>query len=97
MNIQSRDIVERLVSECGYTQKEAELSTRDLQACTPTIQEAFERWWCGRGLDAHLEAQGYTLQRLMDEYGFAVPGAFLMIDWLLREPERASQALAEHW
>jgi len=95
MDIQSHEIIPRLVSEFGYTEVNAKEVTLNLLACTPVIQEAFEKWWRGEGLDPQLAVKGYTLKRLIEEYGFGPIAAFLDMDWLIREPEKASQALSE--
>jgi hypothetical protein len=95
MDIQPDEIITRLVSDFGYTEKNAEKVTLNLQACTPAIQEAFQKWWRGEGLDPHLAVKGFTLKRLIEEYGFGPIAAFLDMDWLIREPEKASQALFE--
>ncbi len=94
MNIQLHEIIQRLVAEFGYTDKNAEKVAQNLLACTPVIQEAFEKWWRGGELDP-LEVKGYTLKRLIQEYNFGPIAAFLDMDWLIREPEKASQALSE--
>jgi hypothetical protein len=39
--------------------------------------------------------QGYTAQRLVDEYQFTPPNAFVTLDWLIREPAKAVKALSE--
>src|SRR5213076_2012050 len=95
MSIQSHTIVPRLVSEFGYLEKDAEKVVQDLQTCPLAVQEAFEKWWWGKGLDEQLAVQGYTLQRLIDEYDLEPIGAFLTIGWLIREPDVALQALSE--
>jgi hypothetical protein len=95
MNIQLEEIISRLVAEFGYSEKNAQRVALDLQACTPVIQEAFEKWWHGEGLDPHLEVKGFTLKRLTEEYRFGPIAAFLDMDWLIREPEKAAQALSE--
>jgi hypothetical protein len=94
MNMQPDEIIPRLVSEFGYTEKNAERVAHNLQECTPVVQEAFEKWWRGEGLDAHLEVKGYTLKRLIEEYGLRPIAAFLDLDWLIREPEQALKALS---
>lgn len=94
MNIQVEEIIARLVAEFDYTEKDAEGVVQNLLACTPVIQEAFEKWWRGDGLDLPLEVKGYTLKRLIEEYGFEPIAAFLDMDWLIREPEEACKALA---
>jgi hypothetical protein len=95
MNIQPDEIIPRLVAEFGYKEKSAARVALNLQECTPVVQEAFEKWWRGEGLDPRLEVKGYTLKRLIEEYGFGPIAAFLDMDWLIREPEKASQALSE--
>ena len=92
----SRDeIIPRLIADFGYTEKNVERVAHNLQNCTPVVQEAFKKWWRGEGLDTHLEVKGYTLKRLTEEYGFGPIAAFLDMDWLIREPEKASQVLSE--
>jgi hypothetical protein len=95
MNIQPEELMPRLVAEFGYPEKNAEKVVQKLQACTPVVQEAFEKWWRGEGLDPQLAVKGYTLKRLIEEYGFGPIAAFLDMDWLVREPEQAAQALSE--
>lgn len=95
MNMKRQELIARLVSEFGYTDKEAPLVADDLLACSPVVQVAFERWWRGGELDKVLKVQGYTLQRLMDEYALKPIGALLTMDWLIRDPGEALAALAE--
>jgi hypothetical protein len=95
MNIQPDEIMPKLIADFGYTEKNAQRVALNLEACTPVIQEAFEKWWRGEGLDPHLEVKGFTLKRLIEEYGFEPIAAFLDMDWLIREPEKASQVLFE--
>ena len=94
MNIQPDEIIPRLVAEFGYTEKNAERVSQNLQECTLAVQESFEKWWRGEGLDPHLKVKGYTLKRLIEEYGFGPIAAFLDMDWLIREPEEAAKALS---
>ena len=94
MNIQPDELIPRLVAEFGYTEKNAEEIARNILECTPIVQEAFEKWWRGEGLDPLLEAKGYTLKRLIEEHGFTPIAAFLDMDWLIREPEIAAKPLS---
>lgn len=95
MNIHVQDLLPRLVSELGYTDKEAKMVVGDLQASSPEVQAAFEKWWETEILDEDLEIQGYTLKRLMNEYALKPIGALLTLDWLIREPVEALEALSE--
>ena len=87
-------IIAMLVAEFGYTEKRAEEVVQKLQKSDFAIQEAFEKWWLGKGLDEQLVVQGYTLQILVEKKGFNPMNAFLTMDWLIREPARAKRALS---
>jgi hypothetical protein len=94
VNIQPDVIIARLVSEFDYSEKLAKEVARKLRDSAPEIQVAFEKWWYGGGFDEHLVVQGYTAQRLVEKYRFTPPNAFVTLDWLIREPEKAVKALA---
>ncbi len=94
MNIPSDAIVVRIMTEFGYTEKRAEEVVQKLQKSNPAVQEAFEKWWVGDGLDEHLLVEGYTLQKLVEEYNFNPMNASLTMDFLIREPGRAKRALS---
>ncbi len=93
--MQRQELIDRLVSEFDYKDYEAPLIADNLLASSPVVQAVFEKWWRGGELDKRLEVQGYTLQRLMDEYALKPIGALLTMDWLIREPGKALAALAE--
>src|SRR5579875_2354264 len=93
MNIGPDAIVGRLVSEFGYTEQRAQEAVQKLSNSHPSVQEAFEKWWRGEGLDERLEVQGYTAQGLVEKRGFNPMNAFLTMDWLLREPDKAARRL----
>ena len=47
------------------------------------------------GTTPDLCIEGYTCKGLMKELGLSITGALLTMDWLLREPEEAKQAIKE--
>lgn len=93
MNISTEEISSRLVSTYGYSERDAPGIAKRLLTSTPRVQAAFERWWHDGELDFSLSVEGYTPQRLVDEYDFTPANALLTMDWLLREPKKALQAL----
>lgn len=42
-----------------------------------------------------ISVEGYSCRQLEEEYGMTVVAALLTLDWLIREPEEAKQALLE--
>ncbi len=88
------DLLPRLTTELGYPTAGARLISEKLMKCNASVRAAFWQWWNTNSLDANLEIEGYTLARLMDEHGMKPIAAFLTLDWLQREPEKAKESLA---
>lgn len=95
MHIAIEDVIRRMVADYGYPEWQAPETARRLCQCSAPVQEAFERWWEDGWLDPALEVQGYTLHRLIDDYEFKPFAAFLMMDWLLRDPQTALPLLTK--
>lgn len=95
MSLPSHDAVaRRLTAEYGYSPGHAAQVAIKLERLQPAVREAFLTWW-RTGDIPPLTVEGYTVQRLVEEYKFVLPGAFLALDWLVREPVRALRALEE--
>lgn len=60
----------------------------------PIILRAFEAF-IYEGTEPDLCIENYTCKGLMQEYGLSLTGALLTLDWLLREPEEAKQAIKD--
>lgn len=58
----------------------------------PQILASFEQWTYD-GAFPELEMEGYTIKLLCDDYGLHPIGAFVTLDWLSREPDKATAAL----
>lgn len=82
------EIRQRLQEEFGYPPQGAKVVATKLSVLVSPICEAFSEWWYSGAIPA-LEVQGYTVQRLADEQGLTPIAAFLTLDWLQREPDKA--------
>ena len=58
----------------------------------PEIKNAFEQWQLN-GIIPTITLEGYTYQTLVNQFGMKPVGAFITLDWLKREPEKAAKAL----
>jgi hypothetical protein len=81
-------VIERLCHEFGYSAQGARLIVDKLDRLDGEILFAFQRWWQDGTLPDY-EAEGYTIERLMTGHGMNPIAAFLTLDWLVREPEKA--------
>lgn len=57
------------------------------------IKDSFEQW-LKDGYFPTIEVEGYTLTQLMYEFSMKPVGAFITLDWLIRDPEKAKKALS---
>ncbi|MFA6184379.1 MAG: hypothetical protein WC682_04755 [Parcubacteria group bacterium] len=87
------DIVFRLISEFSYSEKEARQAAQDLLKSDPKVKGAFDVWWDTGVFDDALECEGYTLDKLIKEHSLMPVAAFLTLDWLIKEPEKAKRFL----
>lgn len=86
-------IAARLVAEFGYSPASAWITALDLTACSPTVWDAFCRWW-QTGEFGPPEVEGFSSAQLVRDHSLHPPAAFLMLEWLARDPSAARAALA---
>ena len=68
--------------------------TQMIQKTNPVILNAFEAFITD-GTEPDLCIENYTCKGLMQEFHLSLTGALLTLDWLLREPEEAKQAIKD--
>lgn len=90
---EAQDLIPRLVKEFGYTEAKALVMANKLVKLEADLKVAFWDWWQTGTLDSSVEVLGYTLERVMDEFGLKPVPAFSTLSWIRREPERALEAL----
>ena len=88
----AQSLIPRLVSEFGYPQTGAQLVANKLVNCSPQVAVAFTEWWESGDLP-ELNVEGYTLLQLINEHNMKPIAAFLTLDWIVREPEKAKASL----
>jgi hypothetical protein len=86
------EIRNRLVNEFGYPPKGAEIILDKISKSAPEVQKAILDFIETGGVTA-MEVEGYSLTQLRDEHGMKVIAAYLTLDWLIREPEKAKASL----
>ena len=76
----------------GHYQAGTEQTINDIEEMDPDIQRRALKF-LEAGEIEDTEVEGYSIQKLMSEYGFVALGAFLMQNWLKKNPEKAKAAL----
>ena len=82
----------RILKEEGYPDFMLEKTADKIEAFNPDIATVFSEF-CIQGTIPKIEVEGYSYKRLLEEYGMKPVGTFITLDWLIREPEKARNAL----
>ena len=77
----------------GYSKDGAAAATEHIMEMDPKIKQDFIRW-SNSGVLPELVIEGFDLPGLMSSLGMTEVSAFITLDWLLKDPEAAKQALS---
>ena len=89
-----RNDIYKILKEQGYPEFMLEKTYNKIMNLQPTVANAFDQW-INHGIIPDLEIEGYTYTHLVENMNMKPIGAFLTLDWLIREPERAKLALSQ--
>ncbi len=93
MEFRTEDLLGRLQSEFGYSERKARLIGQKLCSMNPEIRSAFWAWWTTGKEPDDLTVNGYSLTRLKRDFGCNPVAGFSLLDWMLREPDTAVAVL----
>ena len=84
-------IKEALVEE-QYPEFMIEKTADKIESFSPVVAKAFHVW-CENKEQSELAIEGFSFGDLVSKWGMTPIGAFIAIDWLIREPEKAKTAV----
>lgn len=84
----------RILKEEGYPDFMLEKTTDKIEAFSIAVAEAFDNWSKDKS-QPNISIEGFTFTDLVTQWGMKPIGAFITLDWLLREPESAKNALTK--
>lgn len=87
-----REILVKILKEEEYPEHMVENTLRKLNNLQPEVLKALQSW-IDNGSMPDVCIEGYTFSKLASDYGMKPIGAFLTLDWLCREPQKACAAL----
>ena len=88
----NKEILIKLLKEENYPAHMLDATIAKLNKLQPIVLESFEVW-LNEGKLPDFEVEGYSYQVLVNDYGMKPVGAFLTLDWLCRDPQKASLSL----
>ena len=89
--MERNDIIEILKSE-GYPQFMLEKTADKIVAFKQEIADAFEALFTNKE-NPSVSIEGFSYETLVTDYKMNPVGALITLDWLIREPEIAKEAL----
>ena len=88
----NKEILTKLLIEENYSAHLVESTIAKLNKLQPIIAESFDLW-LNQGKLPDIDVEGYSYHILVNDYGMKPVGAFLTLDWLCRDPQKALLSL----
>lgn len=88
----NKEILTKLLIEENYPAHMVDATIAKLNRLQPIVYDNFEAW-LNEGRLPNFEIEGYSYSVLVNDYGMKPVGAFLTLDWLCRDPQKASLSL----
>ncbi|OGZ60922.1 MAG: hypothetical protein A2919_00135 [Candidatus Spechtbacteria bacterium RIFCSPLOWO2_01_FULL_43_12] len=75
-----------------YPNEKIDILTSSLEKMSPVVKKALESF-LSSGNNLELNLLGYSVEKLTKEHGMNEIAAYLTLDWIVREPEKAIESL----
>lgn len=83
-----------ILKEQGYPAFMLDKTADKVEGFHPIVAEAFEMW-SEHEVMPSVSVEGYTYSILVEKFKMKPVGAFITLDWIMREPEVAVKNLRE--
>ena len=83
-----RNIIIELLKKQGYHSFMLDKTATKIENLSQPLKEAFSMW-VDCGIEPSFSIKGYSYQTLIEKFDMKPIGAFLTLDWIIREPEKA--------
>ena len=84
--------IKEILVEEKYPEFMIEKTADKIESFSPVVAKAFCSW-CERKEQINLVVEGISFNDLVSKWGMNPVGAFITLDWLILEPEKAKKAL----
>lgn len=84
--------VESILLKRGYKPQQAKSVSVSLQKIDNTLKPLLENW-LSYEKEIDYNVNGISISFLMQKFKMLYPAALLTLDWLIREPEKATNAI----
>ena len=87
-----KQTLRQLLIENGYPARMIDKTVEKIEQFQPEIRGSFNDW-VSSGVEPDIEIQGYSFSQLRRDYGMKAIGAFITLDWLIRDSGSATRSL----
>lgn len=84
--------IKEILVEEQYPEFMHESTINKIERFTPAVKDVFNEW-CSSNKNPDFSVEGFSFCDLVAKWGMKPIGAFITLDWLIREPEKAKAAL----
>lgn len=93
LGITEEEIFNGVVTRLGCNKATAEGLTKKIAAIDASLKPDFKKFWEIGSLTCSVERGEYNFALLIERWNMTPIGAFMTLDWLIREPEEADKSL----
>lgn len=88
----NKENIKKVLLAHQYPEKQAVSVAQELMQIDGCLSPALNSWM-SNGSEQDYMAEGFSLLELKNKFCMTYPAALLTIDWLLKEPEMATEAI----
>lgn len=90
-----KDIQELLVQRLNYSEQDSKIVCEDLNRIDNALLPALNNWIKDIEYIDNTEYNGYSISSLCADYDMNFIAALITLDWIIKEPETAIDALKD--
>jgi len=87
-----RNRIIEILKEQGYPTFMLEKTADKVENLSQPLKESFSLW-VESGIEPSLSIKGYSYSILIEKIKMKPVGAFITLDWIMREPEKAIESI----
>ena len=87
-----RNRIIEILKEQGYPTFMLEKTADKVENLSQPLKESFSKW-VESGIEPSFSIKGYSYGTLIEKFNMKPVGAFITLDWIIREPEKAIENL----
>lgn len=84
--------IENILLERGYKPNQAKSTATSLLKLNVQLKPLLDKW-ISTSIETDYIVEDISISFLVKKYGLLYPAALLTLDWLIREPQKAKEAI----